>query len=677
VPRLSCIVSVLAVALALSCLATSAASAGTYTVRQCDWAAGNGHHDFVWQSAGAPTVDQYAGSGCGEFGLAVRNGGGGTQRTYPSGAYGGWFAYAPNGTVFTAFSGSFGTLEGCCVSGMTSYAEATATHDGQGGRAYLFQGQLGNGSWGSPSGLQGPIGRGWSSAASGFDARRVGFHLMCGPGFSCSQGAYADLRLRGRSFDFTLRDDVAPSVGEPSGTLLTGGWVRGVRTLAFPAHDSGGGLTEVAAAFGAGLVLQSPSSCTVVAGRYARLQPCPLARSGEWAVDTSRLPDGGNGLDLLATDAGGTTTRRFAAAYVDNHAPATARDMALAGGDEWRAANGFELRWTNPGGQHAPIAKARWQACPAAGAVPATGGCSGGERSAVGIATSGPIALPAAGQWDVRVWLEDMAGNADPGTATAAQRLRFDPDPPRLRFEPAAAGVPARVEVAADDLSGIASGGVETRRYGTAEWNAVPTERSDDRLIAILDGPQRAGGAYDVRARAADRAGNEALASGGVRTFVEHDDGIGDGQASPPPPAIGQRPQPRGSRPRRPRARVTMAARAPTARRREPGARRWGRRARRIVVAGGRPVRFEGRVGRPLPRYGKLVEVQAYFRGRWRTISAVRARRDGRWRFRYTFAAASRRASYRLRARVPVEAGYRFAAGASRPVRVTVLPHRR
>ena len=62
---------------------------------------------------------------------------------------------------------------------------------------------------------------------------------------------------------------------------------------------------------------------------------------------------------------------------------------------------------------------------------------------------------------------------------------------------------------------------------------------------------------------------------------------------------------------------------------------------------------FRGRVGKPVPRGGKLVEVQAHFRGRWRTISTVRTRRDGRWRFRYTFRASHWRAVHRLRARVP------------------------
>lgn len=632
-PRLSRLAPAFAAAFALTCLAAAApATAGSYTVHQCDWAADNGHHDFVWQSAGVPTVDQYVGSGCGEFGLAARNSGGGTQRTYPSGAYGGWFAYAPSGTVFTSFAGAFGTLEGCCVSGLASYAEATQQPDGQGGQAYLFQGHLGNATWIAPSGLSGPVGRSWSAATSGFEARRVGFYLRCGPGFSCAQGTNGDLRLRGRSFDFTLRDDAPPSIGDAGGTLFDGGWLNGDRTLSLPAHDTGGGLSGVEAAFDDGTLLQSPSSCVVVAGRYARLQPCPAGRTGEWTVDTARLPDGVRGLELRATDVGGAVTRKTYAVSVDNHAPATPRDVLLSGGDGWRRANGFELRWANPGGQHAPIARSHWLACPAGVAS-----CVAGDPPAGGPTGAATVALPAAGEWDVRIWLEDAAGNSDPETASSSRRLRYDPDPPALRFLPAHPATPERFDVAAYDLSGLASGTIELRRYGSTDWRPLPTERHDNQLVAVLDERRRAaGGVFALRARAVDAAGNEAVVYGGGRTLREQD------AASPTRPT------------RRPRARVTMRARA--------------------AVAGGRPVLFQGRVGRPVPRHGKLVEIQAHFRGRWRTISAVRARRDGRWRFRYVFRTTGRRTAYRMRARVPIEAGYPFAAGASRPVRVTVLP---
>jgi hypothetical protein len=672
VPRIALAVVGLLTALLSSGLTDPPAHAGSYSVRQCDWAAGNGHHDFVWHAAGQPTVDVHAGSGCGEFGLALRNGGGGTQRTYPSGAYGGWFAYAPPGTVITRFAGAFGALQGCCVSGMTGYGEATERPDGQGGRSYLFQGHLGDATWYAPSGLNGPVGRSWSAAASGFDARRVGFQLRCGPGFSCNQSVYADLRLRGRSFDFTVRDDVAPAIGAPAGSLLAGGWRRGVQSLALAAGDTGGGLAVLEAEVDDGTVLRQPSECVTAGGHYARLAPCPAARTVGWQLDSARLPDGARTVELRATDAGGATTRRTASFAVDNSAPAAPRELTLGGGDGWRRGP-FDLSWVAPGGQHAPIALARWRICPAAAAF-AGPGCVEGERPVGGPAA---VAPPAAGEWDARLWLVDAAGNADPAAASDPLRLRYDPDPPALRLLPGDPQAPARFAAIADDLSGIADAAFELRRAGSERWVALSTERHGELLTAGL-GRDRAGGAYDVRVRATDRAGNVGVAYGGTR-LVDSGPTTGGG----------------ARRLRRPRARVTMAARrartrdsasrrtaAPRRRardRRRGRARspRWGPRQRRLSVAGGRPVRFEGRVGRPVPRQGKLVEVQAHFRGRWRTISTVRARRDGRWRFRYVFRTTGQPAGYRLRARVPVEAGYPFSAGRSRPVRVTVLPQRR
>jgi len=668
VPCLSRLVPALAAVLVPICLVAAApAAAGGYTVRQCDYASGNGHHDFTWRWAGNPTIDQYAGSGCGEFGLAARNSGGGTQRTYPSGAYGGWFAYAPEGTVFTSFSGAFGVLSGCCVNGMATYAEATQQPDGQGGRAYLFQGNLGNETWGAPSGVGGPVGRTWSATASGFDAKRVGFHMACGPGFSCSQGIYGDLRLRGRSFDFTLRDDAPPTVGEPTGTLVTGGWVRGERSLSFPAHDHGGGLARVEAVFGVGVAHRSPSSCTEVAGRYARLQPCPAARAAEWAVDTARLPDGGHGLDLAATDAGGGQTLRNVAVYVDNGAPAPPDPVAVVGGEGWRATNGYELAWSRPGGQHAPIVRAHWRACPADGRP---GNCVGGSSDARGVDVSGAIALPAPGEWDAAVWLEDSAGNGDPTRASRERRLRYDPDPPSLKLVPRDAAAPGRVSATTSDLSGVVAGGIELRRQGSGAWTDLAATRSDERLVAEL-GPARLaeGGVYELRARAVDAAGNVAVAHSTLELQVPVPAWVGTPGPAPIFHGAGWRPRSDRPRPRsRGSARVTMTARVRRPRVRD---------VRRLVTAGGRPVQFRGRIGRPVPRGGKLLEVQAHFRGRWRTISTTRARRNGRWRFRYTFRTSRWPAVYRLRARVPVEAGYPFSAGASRPVRVTVQADRR
>jgi hypothetical protein len=87
----------------------------------------------------------------------------------------------------------------------------------------------------------------------------------------------------------------------------------------------------------------------------------------------------------------------------------------------------------------------------------------------------------------------------------------------------------------------------------------------------------------------------------------------------------------------------------------------------------GQQVVFSGRVfTRPLPTQGKLVEMQAYFRGRWRTFSTVRAGPNGRWRFPYRFGGTAGRVTYRFRGRLPAEGGYPFISGNSRVVEVVV-----
>jgi hypothetical protein len=94
----------------------------------------------------------------------------------------------------------------------------------------------------------------------------------------------------------------------------------------------------------------------------------------------------------------------------------------------------------------------------------------------------------------------------------------------------------------------------------------------------------------------------------------------------------------------------------------------------RRKVRNGEAVLFSGQVfTKPLPPAGKLVEMQAYFRGRWRTISTVRAGRNGSWRFPYRFGATLGRVTYRFRAQLPVEGGYPFTIGHSPVASVLVI----
>jgi hypothetical protein len=66
---------------------------------------------------------------------------------------------------------------------------------------------------------------------------------------------------------------------------------------------------------------------------------------------------------------------------------------------------------------------------------------------------------------------------------------------------------------------------------------------------------------------------------------------------------------------------------------------------------------------------GKLVELQATDRGRWRTFALVRSSRSGGFRYRYRFVGSGR---FAFRARVRFERAYPYVLGYSRRTSVTV-----
>ena len=96
------------------------------------------------------------------------------------------------------------------------------------------------------------------------------------------------------------------------------------------------------------------------------------------------------------------------------------------------------------------------------------------------------------------------------------------------------------------------------------------------------------------------------------------------------------------------------------------------RAGRHSVLPGGRVV-FRGRLkGGRLPRKGVLVSLQGHQRGfGWRTFKTVRAKR-GRFKGSYRFVRAGSGTTLRFRATVRQQAGYPWATGRSRPVRVRI-----
>ena len=95
-------------------------------------------------------------------------------------------------------------------------------------------------------------------------------------------------------------------------------------------------------------------------------------------------------------------------------------------------------------------------------------------------------------------------------------------------------------------------------------------------------------------------------------------------------------------------------------------------RVRPRRVAPGRSIRLRGRLlAAPSTRLGKVITLQARERGRWRDFKSARTRRGGRFTARYRFSSGARGA-FPIRAVARADAGYPYATGTSRAVRVRV-----
>jgi Bacterial Ig-like domain len=563
--------------------------------------------------------------------------------------------------------------------------------------------------------------------------------VICGS-YQCAPGA----TMHAQTVEVIIDDPIPPSISL-GGPLVSGTWVSGRSGkphVSVRSTDNAGTQTVTATIGDSSGTAGFP--CT-----WSHAQPCPTDVQTDLFPSVANLPDGERLLNVSAIDAAGNTLALSRAVYIDNTPPAPVVPQVV-GGDAWRRTNSFVVTWPSPAQTAAPIGRAHWKLCTNGSTCVASGHADG-----QGIARLPALAMPAAGDYRLYVWLEDTAGNQSEANAVVAASLRFDPEPPQLTFEPTDPADPLRVVVnALDRHSGIASGEIEMRAAGASTWHGMTTTREGSQLIAYVDDEHFRNGAYEFRAHAVDQAGNEAstgrradgsaatlrlparietrLAVGVPRTTVRRrvvrrhgrrtvlrrrvrwvDSHVvsrhgrrvrlggvlanSDGQPIEGATIEALETQPEGAT-----AVVGLATtdaagkfryviKATRNRRlvfRYGGSRRIGSATRDFVLhvpastsirtdrwqlGNGQQVLFTGRVRtRPLPSVGKLVEMQAYFRGRWRTFSTVRAGNGGGWRFPYRFGGTVGTVTYRFRARLPSEGGYPFVSGNSRVVRVVV-----
>jgi hypothetical protein len=519
-----------------------------------------------------------------------------------------------------------------------------------------------------------------------------------------------------------VRDVVPPAITTATGALWSRGWHRG-REEGWTNYTDGSGIMRSRL-----YVDGSVRDATDFHCDFTQPRPCVDVLPAGHDFDTTTLTDGEHHIRVVSSDAAGNDAQIEQMIQVDNTIPAKPEDVAVSGGESWRSANRFDVRWSNPAGQVAPIVRAHYRLCAAHGGDCITGAAEGQGISALG------LRVPEPGEWLGRVWLEDAAGNHDSGRASDTVRLRFDDEAPSARFEAQDPGDPRRVRVhVVDRGAGVHDGTVELRRIGAAAWTEAGGRLAGDHLNALVDDRELADGTYEVRARVRDLAGNERtgtdrvdgspmrlilpLRAGGAialdrrrcrarrrarcrirnRTELRGRLTANGGPVGRATVAVLSRPRTGGAFARTASLRTgadgrfrfdvgsgpsrtlrflwegTNTARPASADVPVLVRARSSIAVDRRAVRNGDSVIFSGRLaGRPLPEGGKLVDLQVKLRGRWRTFAAPRAGSGGRWSYAYRFEATRGLVVYRFRARIRREAAYPYELGHSRTVRVVV-----
>src|SRR4029079_4425709 len=98
-------------------------------------------------------------------------------------------------------------------------------------------------------------------------------------------------------------------------------------------------------------------------------------------LNLSAVREGQHQLQAVIKDAAGNaTTAGPKTITIDRTAPGPPGALTVVGGDASRATNSFDVSWTTPDSQVAPITRAHYRICPAFGGACTAESTSGGDN---------------------------------------------------------------------------------------------------------------------------------------------------------------------------------------------------------------------------------------------------------------------------------------------------------
>jgi hypothetical protein len=367
----------------------------------------------------------------------------------------------------------------------------------------------------------------WPFSGYGY-YRRFIFELTCMRPAGCDRSNYNALDANSMVL---ILADVSPSEANFTDTgsaLMQGRWVSGTQNVAWNSFDLGSGV-RMERLYVDGTqrsVVDRISQCDIGSSQlnteFARVfQPCPTygPYADNYLLDTASLPDGARTVQVCTQDyaqyqgLNGTGGQSCDARTirVDNKAPGAPGELAISTANPARYLDRFSATFSLPPNEGSPITKVHYDLTDAEGNV---------VEAPRLLSATNPTAVPQiegpakAGDYRLRVWLEDEVGHVGP---PASVQVPHDTTPPAAPQDLAVTAPSTSRSAEGFDLrwrnivdNGAPIDAIHYQVLNPAGSVVVPTQTIEgDNLQAIqnLETPQQ-GGAYALRMWLEDAEGN-------------------------------------------------------------------------------------------------------------------------------------------------------------------------